>query len=216
MGEYFGEGFQIGRQQAIAEWRTRKEQQQTDELCASLGEVRATCGWCGNRFFYKKTKGRQRKWCSPRCCYRAAYYRNWEEHAMAAKERMRETRAEGELLERDHGKLFATQLSRWRLCYLHVPNEGQRSVMEASALIEEGMRPGACDYLVFTVPAGAKFKGVGLELKRPGWVPKNAKDKKRFAAQVQFLKELADNGWATKICYGWQAAVAWMEMLGYR
>lgn len=118
------------------------------------------------------------------------------------------------LLEKDDGKLLAKWLTRRNILFLHVPNEGVRSVMEASSLIAQGLQPGAPDYLIFTPPETGEC-GVAIELKKVGWKPRNAKDKMRLALQHAFLASLEDAGWTTKICYGWEDAVKFLEGLGY-
>lgn len=125
------------------------------------------------------------------------------------------------LKEADHGRLLATWLKQRGILFLHVPNEGVRSVMTASDLIKQGLQPGAPDYLIFSVrpsPPPGNYPppaGVAIELKRVGWKPKNKADKARLLMQQEFLDNLAREGWATKICYGWEDAVKFLQELGY-
>lgn len=123
------------------------------------------------------------------------------------------------LKEADHGRLLATWLSRRNILFVHVPNEGVRSVMGATDTIRQGLQPGAPDYLIFSKPLrGWKivpYMGVAIELKRIGWKPRNARDKLRFEKQKLFLAALKACGWAARVCYGWEDAVKFLQELGY-
>lgn len=120
------------------------------------------------------------------------------------------------LKEKDHGKLLATWLRRRNIFFCHIPNEGARSLMENMSLLQQGLEPGACDYLIFRhVTIFDDTPGAAIELKRVGWKPRSAKDKARFMLQKQFLARLEERGWKTKVCYGWEDAVRFLEDLGY-
>jgi hypothetical protein len=117
------------------------------------------------------------------------------------------------LKEADHGVLLAKWLTRRGVMFVHIPNEGVRSVATATSLIRQGLQPGAPDYLIFDGRDGGC--GVAIELKRVGWKPKNRQDKARFELQKAFLAALDNRGWCTRVCYGWEDAVAFLESLGY-
>lgn len=129
------------------------------------------------------------------------------------------------LREADHGRLLAEWLRRKGLLFIHVPNEGERSVALNTDLIRQGLTPGACDYLVFKPvrylfgsefePPAIRFVGTAIELKRVGWKPRNKADKARLILQQEFLAQLESVGWAAKICYGWEDAVKFLQELGY-
>lgn len=127
-----------------------------------------------------------------------------------------------QLLEADHGRQLALWLSRRNILFVHVPNEGVRSVMGNVDAQRQGLQPGAPDYLIFTTPP-LRFHdewadprvGVAIELKKIGWKPRNVRDKLRFEKQKLFLADLAEVGWATRVCYGWEDAVKFLQELGY-
>lgn len=125
-----------------------------------------------------------------------------------------------QLLEADHARQLALWLDRRKILFVHVPNEGVRSVMGNVDAQRQGLQPGAPDYLIFSMPAmlrpgGGFWRGTAIELKKIGWKPRNARDKLRFEKQKNFLKALADVGWAARVCYGWEDAVKFLQELGY-
>lgn len=64
-----------------------------------------------------------------------------------------------------------------------------------------GYRSGTPDLLIFS-PRG-QFHGAFVELK--------TEDGRTSEAQEQFIKELDDNGYATKVAFGYDDAVQWLE-----
>ena len=94
-----------------------------------------------------------------------------------------------------------------RLLY-HIPNGGSRNPIEAANLKRQGVKAGVPD-LCLPVARG-KYHGLYIELK----YGKNKPSEK----QTEWLRALSEQGYAVKVCYGWeQAAKAlkkYLEMRG--
>lgn len=77
----------------------------------------------------------------------------------------------------------------------HIPNGGSRHIAEASKLKAMGVKSGVPDIFL---PVVGKFssKGFWIELKKPikGIVSKE---------QDEWLDFLSDQGYATRVCFGW-------------
>lgn len=81
----------------------------------------------------------------------------------------------------------------------HIPNGGKRNAQEAARFKRMGVKAGVPD-LFLPVPRGG-FHGLWIELK--------AANGKTSTAQESMLKELRLQGYAAKVCFGWEkAAVA--------
>lgn len=78
----------------------------------------------------------------------------------------------------------------------HIPNGGRRDAKEAAHLKRQGVRAGVPD-LCLPVPRGG-FHGLYIELK--------AGQNKPTEKQKGWLDALTKQGYATAVCYGWQAA----------
>lgn len=78
----------------------------------------------------------------------------------------------------------------------HIPNGGSRNVKEAANLKRQGVRAGVPD-LCLPVARGS-FHGLYIELKYDKNKPTNF--------QQQWLKNLQQQGYAVKVCYGWEDA----------
>lgn len=87
------------------------------------------------------------------------------------------------------------------LVYLHVPNGGRRSRVEAAIFQALGTRAGASDLLLFH-----DSKAYALELKAPGG--------RATTAQLQFLAEMAAAGAFTCLAEGLDRAIKALEMWG--
>lgn len=111
------------------------------------------------------------------------------------------------LQETDDAQLFAKQLSRWRLVYLHVANEGMYTKLMLARLIREGLKPGAPDYFVFT-PARDAPRGCVIELKK-------SENSYAKPSQKRWIKEMEALGWRACVCYGWEHAIDQMKAWGY-
>jgi hypothetical protein len=90
----------------------------------------------------------------------------------------------------------------------HIPNGGSRHIAEASKLKAMGVKSGVPDIFL---PVIGKWvhKGLWIELKKP---------KKGIVSneQQEWLDFLAQQGYATRVCFGWEEAKeAVLEYLGY-
>ena len=79
----------------------------------------------------------------------------------------------------------------------HIPNEGKRSKACAGRMAAEGLKAGVPD-ICLPAPAG-KYHGLYIELK--------AKGGKISPLQKEWLIALAEQGYVTALCYGWQDAM---------
>lgn len=111
------------------------------------------------------------------------------------------------LRETDDAQLFAKQLSRWKLVYLHVPNEGIYTKPMLARLIREGLKKGAPDYVVFSATEQCP-RGCAIELKK-------SEDSYASDPQKRWRKVLNEIGIPTAVCYGWEHAIDQMQAWGY-
>lgn len=90
----------------------------------------------------------------------------------------------------------------------HIPNGGSRHIAEASKLKAMGVKPGVPD--IFLPIGRSGFKGLWIELKRPK--PKGIVSDE----QEDWLAFLSGEGYATRVCFGWEEAMyCLLEYLGY-
>jgi len=82
-----------------------------------------------------------------------------------------------------------------------IPNGGKRHISTAKKLKAEGVKPGVPD-LFLPVARGICF-GLFLELKR--------KDGSLTKEQRSWCVALAEQGYSTVVCYGWEAAAKTIE-----
>ncbi len=78
-----------------------------------------------------------------------------------------------------------------------IPNGGQRTTITGAKLKAEGVKPGVPDIFL---PIGLdSFKGLWIELKKPktGIVSEE---------QNKWLAFLTEEGYATRVCFGWEEA----------
>jgi hypothetical protein len=95
------------------------------------------------------------------------------------------------------------------LLWAHVPNGGARHIAIARQLRAAGVKSGVPDVLIFDPPPlCATHVGAALELKRTdgGTASDNQRD---------WLKALAERGWAVSVEHGAEAAIQALERLGY-
>lgn len=78
----------------------------------------------------------------------------------------------------------------------HIPNGGSRNQIEAANLKRQGVKAGVPD-IFLPVPSG-KYHGLYIEMK----YGKNKPTEK----QIKWLKALSEQGYAVKLCYGWEDA----------
>lgn len=91
----------------------------------------------------------------------------------------------------------------------HIPNGGQRNKSTAIALKRQGVKAGVPD-LMLPVARGS-YHGLYIELK------KEDKSNKPTEHQKQWLTDLAEQGYFTAVCYGYDDAVrtlaAYLELV---
>ena len=81
----------------------------------------------------------------------------------------------------------------------NIPNGGQRNKSTAIALKRQGVKAGVPDLMLPVARAG--YHGLYIELK------KEDKTNKTTALQKQWLTDLAEQGYFTAVCYGYDEAV---------
>lgn len=106
-------------------------------------------------------------------------------------------------------RMFRGALVDWP-GWCHVPNERDAKVQHLTSLAHQGVKSGVSDCLIFVVPRGATFPGVGLELKEPQATASSVSPN-----QHSWLDGLAARGWQTRACFGSEEAKDWLESLGY-
>lgn len=83
------------------------------------------------------------------------------------------------------------------ICYIHVPNEGKRSLAVARILKAMGLKPGFPDLLILE-PQG-QYHGLAIEMKtKTGKVSKN---------QATWLRQLRKKGYAAYVGRGADQAI---------
>lgn len=87
------------------------------------------------------------------------------------------------------------QYPELKLLY-HIPNGGKREVRTAANLKKEGVKAGVPD--ICLPVARGQYHGLYIELK--------AGKNKTTAKQKEWLNALNQEGYATKVCYGWLEA----------
>lgn len=98
-------------------------------------------------------------------------------------------------------------LNKHGVFYIHIPNEGQRSVQQAVMLKRMGMVAGAPDFIIPGTP------NIALELKRCRIVGKKGGmvgPSKVSKEQIACLKKLNELGWKTHIAYGAAEAIGYL------
>lgn len=92
----------------------------------------------------------------------------------------------------------------------HVPNEGKRSKSTGGRMVKEGLKKGVPD-IMLPVPRNG-YAGMFIEMKRQ-------REARVSEEQKQWLADLAEQGYAVAICYGWEAAseclTAYMDNRGF-
>jgi len=101
-------------------------------------------------------------------------------------------------------------LKRAREIFCAVPNGGYRVRHEAVKLKAEGVMAGVPDLLIFSVPDGANFVGVALEMKKA-----TGKKSDLRKAQKEWLARLQACGWVALVGYGGKDAIEKLRGLGY-
>ena len=109
------------------------------------------------------------------------------------------------------------KLAQWLdargVLWTHVPNEGKRKPRTGATLKRMGLKRGVPDVLIFSHPKigtdmSRIISGAAIELKRQyGGKPTDE--------QIEWLDQLDQLGWAARVCNGADAAIEWLEELGY-
>ena len=102
------------------------------------------------------------------------------------------------------------RLAKWLdargVLWCHVPNEGKRSPRYGAGLRRAGTKRGVPDVLIFA--GRGVYLGAAIELKRQH-------GGKVTDEQAEWLDRLDQLGWAAMVCRGADAAIEWLEGLGY-
>lgn len=104
--------------------------------------------------------------------------------------------------------LLCEWLNKHGVFYIHIPNEGQRSVQQAVMLKRMGMKKGAPDFII---PGP---ENIALELKRIKVLGKSGKmitPSRVSKEQSECLVEFAKLGWKTYVAYGAAEAIGWLQ-----
>lgn len=114
------------------------------------------------------------------------------------------------IFNEDHEHIIvADWLNAKGIMFIHTPNEGRRSWATGKKLKRMGMKKGVPDFLIFDAPKGwPSLSGVAIELKA-------LDGSKPSAEQLSFLSGLNLRGWRVHWCRGADAAIEWLESLGY-
>ena len=95
--------------------------------------------------------------------------------------------------------------------WCHVPNGGNRDVRTGAKMKRQGVKPGVPDVLIFDDPTSEytmNFSGIAIELKRSDGNPSDVRD-----AQKEWLEALEWRNWQTKVAFGADDAIEWLENL---
>ncbi len=113
-------------------------------------------------------------------------------------------------LEREEQVAAARYLDALELVWIHVPNEGKRSKRVGASLLDQGLKPGFPDIVIFTPPPAhphIRFVAVELKRQRGGRLTRN---------QGEWQHELRECGGIAEVCAGADELVALLKRLGYR
>lgn len=105
--------------------------------------------------------------------------------------------------EYDEQVKLANYLDAKGYLWCHVPNGGNRNPITGKKLKMQGVKPGVPDCLIFT-PKG----GIAIELKRSNGKPSDVRD-----SQKEWLNALSNRMWQTKVAFGADDAIDWLEGL---
>lgn len=99
-------------------------------------------------------------------------------------------------------------LNKHGVFFIHIPNEGQRSVQQTVLLKRMGMKKGAPDFII---PGP---ENIAIELKRCKVTGKSGKQitsSKVSEAQKECLGDMAELGWTTYVAYGAADAIGFLQ-----
>lgn len=112
-----------------------------------------------------------------------------------------EYRKNKDLSEYDEQVKLANYLDAKGYCWCHVPNGGNRNAVTGAKLKRQGVKPGVPDVLIFETKGG-----IAIELKRKSGKPSDVRD-----TQKEWLNALSNRGWQTKVAYGADEAIDYLE-----
>lgn len=102
-------------------------------------------------------------------------------------------------------------VARWLrahgVLFFHVPNGMWRDRRQAVVLRAMGVQAGVPDLLVMDPPPAGGAVGAAIEMKSAAG--------RTTPVQERWLEQLAARGWATRVCWGAEAAIAFLKSLGY-
>ena len=102
---------------------------------------------------------------------------------------------------------LAEYLDMKNYLWCHVPNGGNRNAITGAKLKRQGVKPGVPDVLIFDVPQ-YNWNGIAIELKRSNGRPSDVRE-----TQKEWLGELESRDWQTKIAFGADEAIDFLEGL---
>lgn len=91
--------------------------------------------------------------------------------------------------------------------WCHVPNGGNRNPITGKKLKRQGVKPGVPDVLIFDIPR-YNWNGIAIELKRSNGKPSDLRE-----TQKEWLGELESRDWITRVAFGADDAIDWLEGL---
>ena len=92
-------------------------------------------------------------------------------------------------------------------CWCHVPNGGNRNAIAGAKLKRQGVKPGVPDVLIFDDPCN-NSNGIAIELKRSNGRLSDVRE-----TQKEWLANLESEKWLTKIAFGADEAINFLENL---
>lgn len=113
--------------------------------------------------------------------------------------KVRGGRTEIVALESDEHLTLCEWLDKHGVFYIHIPNEGERSVHQTVMLKRMGMKKGAPDFII---PGP---ENIAIELKRSDKTMSRVSKEQRECLMI-----LSQLGWKTQICYGAANAIGYL------
>jgi len=100
---------------------------------------------------------------------------------------------------------LAEYLDMKNYLWCHVPNGGNRNAIAGAKLKRQGVKPGVPDVLIFDDPCN-NSNGIAIELKRSNGRLSDVRE-----TQKEWLTELESRDWLTKVAFGADEAIDWLE-----
>lgn len=118
-------------------------------------------------------------------------------------------RAKPRELEHAEQVVVARALDFAKILYCAVPNGGHRHPTVAKKLVDEGVKSGVPDLLIFDAPPRSEARGVAVEMKRAG-------GGRVTNEQAKWHEALRAQGWIVIVAHGAAEALTALNRLGYR